>query len=55
MLAGQGPRALADMRSGGVDGGRFSVGHGVSEAQIERVLTLLPDLVARVRALGCAR
>ena len=29
---------------------RFSVGHGVDEAQIERVLTLLPDLVARVRA-----
>lgn len=34
---------------------RFSVGHGVSEAQIERVLALLPDLVARVRSLGCAR
>jgi cysteine desulfurase len=29
---------------------RFSVGYGVDEAQIERVLTLLPDLVARVRA-----
>lgn len=29
---------------------RFSVGHGVDETQIERVLTLLPDLVARVRA-----
>ncbi len=34
---------------------RFSVGHGVDEAQIERVLALLPDLVARVRSLGCAR
>jgi cysteine desulfurase len=29
---------------------RFSVGHGVDEAQIDHVLTLLPDLVARVRA-----
>ena len=29
---------------------RFSVGHGVDEAQIDRVLALLPDLVARVRA-----
>jgi cysteine desulfurase len=28
---------------------RFSVGHGVEEAQIERVLGLLPELVARVR------
>ncbi len=28
---------------------RLSVGHGVDESQIERVLTLLPDLVARVR------
>ena len=28
---------------------RFSVGHGVDEAQIDRVLALLPDLVARVR------
>jgi cysteine desulfurase len=28
---------------------RFSLGHGVEEAQIERVLGLLPDLVARVR------
>jgi cysteine desulfurase len=33
---------------------RFSVGHGTTEAQIERVLALLPDLVARVRALGSA-
>ena len=31
---------------------RFSVGLGTSEAQIDRVLALLPDLVARVRALG---
>lgn len=31
---------------------RFSVGHGVDEAQIDRVLTLLPDLVARVRDLA---
>jgi len=30
---------------------RFSVGHGTTEAQIERVLALLPDLVARVRSL----
>jgi len=29
---------------------RFSVGHGVDEAQVDRVLALLPDLVARVRA-----
>jgi cysteine sulfinate desulfinase/cysteine desulfurase-like protein len=28
---------------------RFSVGYGVDEAQIDRVLALLPDLVARVR------
>lgn len=28
---------------------RFSVGHGVDEAQIDRVLAILPDLVARVR------
>jgi cysteine desulfurase len=28
---------------------RWSVGHGTDEAQIERVLALLPDLVARVR------
>jgi len=28
---------------------RFSVGHGVDEAQIERVLVVLPDLVERVR------
>jgi cysteine desulfurase len=31
---------------------RFSVGHGVDDAQIGRVLALLPDLVARVRAAG---
>jgi cysteine desulfurase len=29
---------------------RFSLGHGVDAAQIERVLAVLPDLVARVRA-----
>ncbi len=29
---------------------RWSVGHGVDEAQIDRVLALLPGLVARVRA-----
>jgi len=29
---------------------RFSVGHGVDEASIDRVLALLPELVARVRA-----
>lgn len=29
---------------------RFSVGHGVDEADVDRVLGLLPDLVARVRA-----
>ncbi len=28
---------------------RLTVGHGVDEAQIDRVLALLPDLVARVR------
>ena len=28
---------------------RWSVGHGVDEAQIDRVLALLPDLVARAR------
>jgi cysteine desulfurase len=28
---------------------RFSVGHGVDDAQIDRVLALLPDLVVRVR------
>ncbi len=28
---------------------RFSLGHGVDQNQIDRVLTLLPDLVARVR------
>jgi cysteine desulfurase len=31
---------------------RFSVGHGVDEAQIDRVLALLPDLVERVRRAG---
>jgi cysteine desulfurase len=31
---------------------RFSVGHGVTEAQIDRVVALLPDLVARVRESG---
>jgi cysteine desulfurase len=31
---------------------RLSVGHGVDEAQIDRVLLLLPDLVARVREAG---
>jgi cysteine desulfurase len=31
---------------------RFSVGHGVDESQIDRLLTLLPDLVARVREAG---
>lgn len=29
---------------------RFSVGHGTRESDIDRVLALLPDLVARVRA-----
>jgi cysteine desulfurase len=33
---------------------RFSVGHGVDAGQIERVLALLPDLVARVREAGAA-
>jgi cysteine desulfurase len=33
---------------------RFSVGHGVDETQIDRVLAVLPDLVARVRAAGDA-
>jgi cysteine desulfurase len=33
---------------------RFSVGHGVDDAQIERVLARLPDLVARVREAGDA-
>jgi cysteine desulfurase len=28
---------------------RFSVGHGVTEAQVDRVVALLPDLVARAR------
>jgi cysteine desulfurase len=31
---------------------RFSVGHGVDAAQIDRVLDLLPGLVARVREAG---
>lgn len=31
---------------------RFSVGHGVDEAQIDHVLTLLPDQVARAREAG---
>ncbi len=31
---------------------RFSVGHGVSEAQIDRVLALLPDRVERARAVA---
>jgi cysteine desulfurase len=31
---------------------RFSVGHGVDAAQIDRVLDLLPALVARARRLG---
>lgn len=34
---------------------RFSVGHGTTEAQIERVLALLPDLVTRVRSLASPR
>jgi cysteine desulfurase len=33
---------------------RFSVGHGVDETQIDRVLAVLPDLVARVRVAGDA-
>jgi cysteine desulfurase len=33
---------------------RFSVGHGVDDAQIERVLALLPDRVARAREAGAA-
>jgi cysteine desulfurase len=31
---------------------RFSVGHGVDETQIDHVLGLLPELVARVREVG---
>jgi cysteine desulfurase len=31
---------------------RFSVGHGVDEPCIDRVLALLPDLVARAREGG---
>jgi cysteine desulfurase len=33
---------------------RFSVGHGNDDGQIDRVLALLPDLVARARAAGDA-
>jgi cysteine desulfurase len=33
---------------------RLSVGHGVDEGQIDRVLALLPDLVERVRRAGDA-
>lgn len=33
---------------------RFSLGHGNDEAQVDRVLALLPDLVARARAAGNA-
>jgi len=33
---------------------RFSIGHGVDDTQIERVITRLPDLVERVRAAGDA-
>ena len=33
---------------------RFSVGHGVDVAQVDHVLALLPDLVARVRAARVA-
>jgi cysteine desulfurase len=33
---------------------RFSVGLGVDEAQIDRVLALLPDLVERARSAGDA-
>jgi cysteine sulfinate desulfinase/cysteine desulfurase-like protein len=31
---------------------RLSVGHGVDRQQIDHVLSLLPDLVARVREAG---
>ncbi len=31
---------------------RFSVGHGTDEAQVDRVLAILPDLVQRVRNAG---
>ncbi|HKE11035.1 MAG TPA: aminotransferase class V-fold PLP-dependent enzyme, partial [Myxococcota bacterium] len=31
---------------------RFSVGHGVDEAQIDHVLGILPELVSRVRGVG---
>lgn len=33
---------------------RLSVGYGVDEGQIDRVLSVLPDLVARARAAGAA-
>jgi cysteine desulfurase len=33
---------------------RFSVGHGTQESDIERVLSLLPDLVSRIRAAELA-
>jgi cysteine desulfurase len=33
---------------------RFSVGHGVDESQIDRVVSLLPDLVERARAAAAA-
>lgn len=33
---------------------RFSVGYGSDESQVDRVLTVLPDLVARARAAGDA-
>ena len=33
---------------------RFSVGHETDESQIDAVLALLPDLVARARAAGVA-
>jgi hypothetical protein len=32
----------------------MSVGHDVDEAQIDRVLALLPDLVERARRAGAA-
>jgi cysteine desulfurase len=43
-------RSLAEARASL----RFSVGHGVDDAQIEQVLARLPDLVARVREAGDA-
>jgi cysteine desulfurase len=33
---------------------RLSVGYGVDEAQIDRVLSVLPDLVERARRAGAA-